>query len=112
MAYLVFLATLLVAALLTLALRAFGLRVQFGKIFGAIATALSWLPILLMHSLLVFMVEFAVWMIAYAVLDATGLLPYVTVPSVSGRHVVLGLALAALLSSLSMLLRAGAKKAT
>jgi hypothetical protein len=109
MGYLAFLATLLLAAIVTLALRMLGLRVRFEKIVAGIAVTLSWLPILLMHSLLVLMIEVAVWMLAVAVLDGAGLLHYVEVPNISGRHVVIGLTLLAVVFSLSTFLRAAKK---
>lgn len=109
MSYLLFLAVLLLAAIATLALRIFGVRIQTKKVFEAIAVAVSWLPILLMHSFVVFMIAFGPWMVAALLLYATGLLQYVEIPNVSARHIVISLALLAVAFSLFVFLRARAR---
>jgi len=109
MTYLIFLAALLLAGIVTLVSRIFGVRVRFEKVAEAIAVAVSWLPILLMHSLIVFLIGFGLWMVAVVLLDVTGLLHYVEIPNVSGRYVVIGLALLAVALSPFMFMRARAE---
>jgi hypothetical protein len=104
MSYLLFLAALLLAAIVAGALRLFGFRPRYGKIFEAIAIAASFLPILLMHSLIVFIVGFGLLMAVVGVLEATGLVQSFHVPNVPDRYIVFGLAFLAIVYSISSLL--------
>jgi hypothetical protein len=78
--YLIFLAVLLFAAIVTAVLRLFGFGLTFEVVFKALATAVVFLPMVLMSALVVFIVEFGICMVALLMLHLTGLVHPADIP--------------------------------
>jgi hypothetical protein len=88
MTYLVFLAALLVAAAAFGVAGLVGVRINFETVFKAVATVVTFVPLMLLSALYVLVVELAVCAGGLVVLHITGL---VRLEDISNRHTVLGL---------------------
>ncbi len=80
MSYLILLAVLLVSAIGTAVLRLFGFGLTFETVFKVLATAVTFLPIALMMTVIVFVVELGLCMVIFFTLGLTGLVRLADIP--------------------------------